>query len=338
MIKITSNMPMDRTFVNWQLSRYCNKKCHYCTSFDYAIRGKDVEVLYTDEEIRLHDNIASMLPKMIKHGNLQFYGGEPTLHPKGIEYFNNFCKETKDNDKVTVFLVTHGDIDEEKIRTVNPHGKREHIISISYHHYQVKFDNWFERVKVWHENTNAIVAAIIPRNEKVWDAFELNVRTLMDYGIPLDIKSELDQVTLESDMNGIKRFKDLYYESGQNRSDFYTKHFIDTMYFREGERVVEVNDIEVLNGIPIVAGRTICKNKQYGITEDEFGFACGEGHKMKLTEHTTIDDVQRFMDKHSTMTCERTHCCENRHLSNEITVIGGSLDDPKYKEFFNNIL
>ena len=339
MIKITSNLPSDKVMINWQVSKFCENACHYCTAYNFKIsvkKGKNV-VSYTDERIALDDKIAEMLPQVVKKGHILLFGGEPTLHPKGIEYFNELCRVTKDNPDVTIFLVTHGNIDDEKIRSINTHGKKEHIISISYHFYQVKFPLWLEKVKLFHERSNIIASAIIPRRRIVWKQFEENMRVLLDSGIPTELKSELDNLTNEPDHNGLERFKDMYFEAANTRSEFLNSYYIKELYLDEGPRREIVPDIEVLGDIPIMPGKSICNNRQFAISENIFKFSCDEGGQLVLTPETTTEQVLEFMGK-NTITCMKSRCTENRQIPATIRVFGKTLDDPEYKDFLNTRL
>lgn len=339
MIKITSNLPADKVMVNWQVSKFCENSCHYCTAYDFKIsvkKGKNV-VSYTDERIALDDRIAELLPQVIKKGHILLFGGEPTLHPKGIEYFNELCRVTKDNPDVTIFLVTHGNIDDEKILSINTHGKKEHIVSISYHYYQVKFPLWLEKVKMFHERTNVIASAIVPRRRIVWKQFEENMRVLIDSGIPTELKSELDNLTNEPDHVGLARFKDMYYEAASKHSDFLNTYYLKELYLDEGQRREIVSDIEVLGGIPVLPGKSICNNRQFAISENILKFSCDEGGQVELSQETTAEDMLAFMNK-NTITCMKSFCTENRQIPATIRVFGRTLDDPEYKAFLNTRL
>ena len=339
MIKISSRIPTDRVVVHWQVSKFCEKDCHYCTAYNFKIsvnKGKNV-VSYTDERIALDDKIAELLPQVVKKGNILLFGGEPTLHPKGIEYFNELCRVTRDNPDVTIFLVTHGDIEEEKIRAINTHGKKEHIISISYHYYQVNFPLWLEKVKLFHKNNNVIASAIIPRRRIVWKQFEQNMRVLLDSGIPTELKSELDNLTNAPDHIGLQRFRDMYYEAANTRGEFLNSYYVNELYLEEGNRKEVVPDVEVLNDIPLMPGKSICNNRQFAITENVFKFSCDEGGQLILTQDTTAEQLLEFVGK-NTITCTKSHCTETRQIPATIRVFGKTLDDPEYKDFLNTRL
>lgn len=133
MIKLTSSVDPNKISVYWALTKYCDKACHYCAASEFVLTTKKNKNLLecSDEKIELDDYIAKMLPELVPNGHIMFFGGEPTLHPKCIDYFNELCRVTKDNHEVTLYLITHGDVTEERIREINTHGKQEVAISIS---------------------------------------------------------------------------------------------------------------------------------------------------------------------------------------------------------------
>lgn len=336
MITVTSNMQETKKVVHWQVSKFCEKSCHYCTAYDFmqTIKKDDSILHHPQSKIDLDDHIATLLPQVVTDGNILLFGGEPTLHPRGIDYFNSLCYNTKDNKDVAIFLVTHGDIDEGKIDLINTHGKREHIVSISYHHYQVNFPKWLERVKRFDKKTNVLVSAIIPRRNTVWKDFEYNIRTLLENGIAVDIKSELDNKTNQPDPIGIEHFKDLYYAAKQTHSDITKELDRRTLYISDGTQTVTVNATE--DALPLQPNNTFCTSTQYTIADDVFKISCDEGGKMQLSLDTTAEDMLDFASG-GIIPCTKTHCTENRvAFPATIKILNATLDD--YKEFIDNQL
>lgn len=342
MIKIKANKTADEVMVvNWQLSRYCELSCHYCTSYEFTLTTKKNKhtVLYSDEELRVHDRIADILPKIVNRGNLMFYGGEPTLHPKGIEYFNKFCQETVDNHNVTIFLVTHGDISLEKISMLDPGQKKEHVISISYHHYQVKFEEWFEKVKLINQKTNAFVSAIIPRQPKVWDQFEKNMRIIFESGINMELKSELDPKTNEPDMAGLARFKELFEDCIKHRNDVTNLYYVPKLYLDDGKQTATIGNMKMMSVVPIIPNKTICKTRNFNITEGmNLRRACELGEKFQFTESTTLEDAKSYIERMSSITCTRFMCTDSSNITTDLTVLGEDLTHPKFQKFIKSAL
>jgi len=336
MITVTSNMQENKTVVHWQVSKFCEKSCHYCTAYDFMQTiKKDESILHHPaDKIALDDHIASLLPQVVTNGNILLFGGEPTLHPKGIDYFNSICYNTKDNEDVAIFLVTHGDIDDTKIAAIDTCGKREHVVSISYHHYQVKFDEWLEKVKLFNTKTNVLVSAIIPRRRTVWKAFEDNIRTLFDNDIAVDIKSELDNKTNQPDTEGIKHFKELYYEAKQTHNDLIKQLDCRTLFISDGTTTATINATE--DALPLHPNSTFCTSTQYTIADDTFKISCDEGGQMKLSTDTTAKQMLSFANG-DIIKCTKSHCTENRvAFPATIKILNATLDD--YKSVIENQL
>lgn len=339
MITITSNFDSDATVVNWQLGKFCEKNCHYCTAYDFKLsikKGKNV-LFYPDDRLAFDDHIADLLPKVIKKGHILFFGGEPTLHPKGIEYFNQICKETKDNPDVVVFLVTHGDIDLEKIQAINPHGKKEHIISISYHYYQVVFEEWFEKVKLWNTRGNIIVSSIVPRRPKVWDQYRKNMRIVLDSGISTELKPELDNRTNMPDPVSMAEFKDMFYEASGKQPPWLGEKFGKEVYLDDGTRKETIRDIEVLGNIPLCPNKTMCSIRQYCISDNILSYSCDEGDRHELSIDTTQEELDKLLQTGHVM-CTKESCTENRQLPATIRIMSTDLDDPVYKKYIGTKL
>jgi hypothetical protein len=336
MITVTSNMQESKTVVHWQVSKFCEKSCHYCTAYDFmkTIKKDDSILHHPKSKIELDDHIAELLPEVVTNGNILLFGGEPTLHPKGIDYFNSLCYNTKDNPDVAVFLVTHGDIDVDKIERLDTHGKPENIVSISYHYYQVNFYEWLEKVKLFNKKSNVLVSAIIPRSKTVWDDFERNILTLFNEGIAVDIKSELDNKTNQPDTVGIQHFKDLYYVGRKTQSDIMKQLDRRTLYISDGKETLTVNATE--DALPLQPNNTFCTTTQYTIAEDIFKVSCDQGGTMKLTTNTTADEMKEFA-KGSIIPCTKTHCSENRvAFPATIKILNANLKD--YQSFVDNQL
>lgn len=336
MITVTSNMPTDKLVVHWQVSKFCEKSCHYCTAYDFMQTiKKDKAILHhPQDKINLDNHIAELLPQVVTNGNILLFGGEPTLHPKGIDYFNSLCYNTSDNPNVAIFLVTHGDIDLDKIESVDTYGKPEHIVSISYHYYQVDFNKWLEKVKLWNKKTNVLVSAIIPRSKKVWKDFEANLITMFNEGIAIDIKSELDNKTNLPDKEGIKHFKDLYEVGRNTQSEIMQQLDLRTLYITDGTDTKTVYATE--DALPLKPKFTFCNTRQYTIAEDILKVSCDEGGQLKLSQNTTAEDIKKFATG-DVISCSKSFCSENRiAFPATVKILDTTLDD--YKEFIGNQL
>jgi organic radical activating enzyme len=330
MITVTTDMPRSKTIVHWQVSKFCEKSCHYCTAYDFMQTiKKDKAVLYhPQEKIQLDDKIVELLPQIVTNGHILLFGGEPTLHPKGIEYFNELCRVTKDNPDVVIFLVTHGDIDESKIQSINTHGKKEHIISISYHHYQIVFEEWLEKVKLWNELTNVLVSSIIPKQKSVWEAYENNMRVLLSTNIPVDIKAELDKKTNIPDANGPVHFKQLSLEATKTHTPF-----IDSLNYR----TIKLDNYSLYSGskaLPLNPFKTFCNTSQYMIADNKLTKSCNEGTVFEINSNTSVDDINNYFTSNEIITCTKKFCTENRvSFPAIIKILDKTTADPEYQEF-----
>jgi len=331
MITVTTDMPDNKTVVHWQVSRFCEKSCHYCTAYDFMQTiKKDKAVLHhPKDKIELDDHIATLLPQVVTNGNILLFGGEPTLHPRGIDYFNSLCYNTKENPDVAIFLVTHGDIDLDKIDNIETHNKQEHIVSISYHYYQVEFNEWIKKVKRFNKKSNVLVSAIIPRSEKVWKQFENNILELFAEGISVDVKSELDNKTNLPDPKGFKHFKDLYEIGRKTQNEIMKKLDTRTLYISDGNNIETVYATE--SALPLKPKFTFCNTRQYTIADDILKVSCDEGGHLTLTQSTTADDIKEFT-KGDIISCSKSFCSENRvAFPATVKILDAKLED--YKDF-----
>ncbi len=313
MISIKTNNKLNKT-INWQLSKFCEKNCHYCTSYDARKtikRSKNI-VTYSDNDLRIHNNIFKSLMKL-DNCIIQLFGGEPTLHPKGIYYFNELCKC---NNK-EIFLVTHGDISEEKIKSISP-GKSKHTISISYHYYQVDFDTWIQKVLLFNKTLNVIVSAIIPKEKKVWKTFRQNILKIKNLKIKFELKLELDNKTLIGDPAGLIEFNDLLTNN------------IQTFSIKYKDNISTYPVSFITQGITLIPRRTICHNLQFIISSDNIlSPGCSNGSYLHLTNLTTSNEIIYHIQKNLKLFCISKTCSENRHNMN-IDIVGNEKD-------FNNI-
>ena len=327
MIRIKSNHHDEQiTSIAWAITEFCDKRCNYCSSayFLKSTKAKGVELYFPEERLALDDHIASMLPKVVTKGEIIFYGGEPTLHPRGIEYFNKFCKETAED--VRIIFITHGDISKEQLEMFDTSGKQNYIITMSYHYYQTKFEPWLENAKLlFSKFDNVLLSAIIPRQQTVWEDFRLKMRVMLDTGMNCEIKSEHDKNN-EPDLRAIRHFKDLIDEANTWRSDLYG------LVLSEGTTEIFLPNVKSMSQIPIIANKSICKTGQFIIVNNKLSRACTEGNYLNLTVDSTADGLKQYIDNIST-TCGRNSCKDSTNTTTNITVFGASLKDKIYQDF-----
>jgi hypothetical protein len=318
--------------IAWAVTEFCQKHCHYCTAHNYlkSLKTEGVELFFPKEQLELDDKIVDMMIQTVKSGEINMFGGEPTLHPKGIEYFNRLCKETP-ND-VKILLTTHGDIDDDKILAIDPGNKINYGVSISYHFYQVKFDEWFEKVKLFDQNIeNTLVSAIIPNSETVWPKFIENMQRIIDAGIRCELKSCYDRCN-NPDSNALRVFNDMINETNKLTRQNKTYGII----IKEGDRKITIPNIKQMAlQIPLVPNKTICTTGQFNIAQGYLTRACLIGNKLPVNKDTTLKDFQNYINN-VTYTCPQQICTDSTNITTDLKIFGATLDDPKYKYFLEN--
>ena len=331
MVKVYSDNVRSLT-MNWQLSKFCEKRCHYCTSWDArkSIKFGVVSGDYTKDEILIHDKIQKFLVNQ-QGGTVMLYGGEPTHHPKGIEYFNELC-QTADEDK-TIYLVTHGDISHEKINSIDPGQHKNYMISISYHMLQVNFEEWSKKLKIWSQY-RMLVSAIIPRSKNIQDQFRKNIEILVDMGIPVDLKLEFDR-NLDTSKEDFDTFYDLI-QSTNAINPFLKRIHKECVYLEDSEDKYKVLINSIMLGVPL-NNKALCSNNQMGIASDNtLSASCSQGTHYPITLETTNEQYLSYIAKNSSIMCTRHSCTESRHDISKINIMGTDLKDKKFVEFLKD--
>lgn len=334
MIQIKSSHHADDGFVRiaWDVTEFCEKRCHYCVSYRWlkSLKAKDTVFDIPQERIDLDDHIAKLIPKLITKGDVCFFGGEPTLHPKGIKYFNQMCRDS--HEDTNILFATHGDIDEEKIRSIDPGTKKNYIICISYHYYQVKFDEWLEKVKLFKECVpNMYVSGLIPPQEKIWDQYRENIQKIMDLGVKFELKPQLDPVLGEPAIGVLRHWK----EDIKRANSTFTSMPESNNYgiiLDDGKQKLSVPNAKFTPQIPLNAGRSICRTKQFNLINGKFERACSVGDGIQITTETDIQELKNFADN-TAITCPYGACRDSSNITTNIAVMGADLNDPKFAEY-----
>lgn len=320
MIQITNQIPNDTITFNWQLSKFCDKFCRYCTSKDERTSLKDItRNRYTNEEILTHDKILEFLLSQT-NCNINFYGGEPTLHPKFLEYYESVMNKYIDDKSVYIFLTTHGDLDTILIDNIKKlcMTKPEHIISVSYHLLQVSFETWVNKLWPLKMDCNIIISAIIPRDQQYWDMFNMNIHLLLKYGFNVELKGEFDKY-LEIDESSINRFKDLIKLCEISSKLRMRPNLKQDIVFKENGKITKTIKYEDRLNLALALSpiKTLCYNRQFGINSfNQFSASCSEGTLLQITPDTDIKEIEKSLKINNCITCTRTSCSENRHDMN----------------------
>ena len=313
------------TVVQWQLSKFCEKNCHYCTAYDFMLSLKTgVHVHYEPEVLKYHEHIKELLISGIDHGQILLFGGEPTLHPNGIEYFNEMCRRT--GPDVMILLTTHGDISVDKINQFNPGNKKEHIVAVSYHHYQVNFEEWWTKVQMLNKRVNVMVSSIIPRRPRVWDAWKRNMDIVLDSGIVVEFKPELKKEDNTIDPISVSAFKDYVIAGEQTiRSASFTQSGLsEWIDISDGNSKVRIPRSGLADEIRLQPGKTICNNKNHMIVDNTLYVACGQGQPQTINKDTTVEEFKRYINS-PPIICRNTTCQGDRYNPPHIKILNADL-------------
>jgi organic radical activating enzyme len=340
MIKFSTDIPKDYIALNWSVTRYCQFNCHYCTSKDFLISVKKTGLetaVHEDDLVATHDKIIDMIPRVVKQGHIFLTGGDPTAHPKGIEYFNTLCRELKNNENVLICLSTHGDVAVERLLEFDTHSKKDHLIIVSYHMAQVRnrFKEWVEKIKTFYDQGhNIVMSGVIPRQQKQWDQFKENLEYVSSLGIPLEIKPEICRQQMHTDADGLMYMKDLYASSVKERNPIANRMIVRPTDIEDDKgNKFTMNNIRIVNQVPLVPGRTFCFTKQFEINEDaNIGYTCGQGGRIQLTPNTTDQEFRDFLYQQP-LRCQSDICHEPKFVP-EATVLGKDLTDEEYTKVY----
>ena len=86
-------------FMNIILNSYCNLKCNYCFADEYMEETVRTPGKSMDYNFFMKD----LLPKIKKDSNINFMGGEPTLHPKFPDMFSQTLENMPPYSSLGVF-------------------------------------------------------------------------------------------------------------------------------------------------------------------------------------------------------------------------------------------
>lgn len=310
MIKIIPDKLSYNNF-EWRIISECDKACSYCIESANITRGK-VKEFSNDmllNQIRIKDFLKT------QSGNIEFCGGEPSQHPKAIEWFNELQGPGKN-----IYFVTHGDlkqIDLEKFKNID-----NHLITITYHPTQVIFLDWLEKVKFLASKMNVVVTCVVPQNPKKHKQLYDELILIKQY---VDIQLKLELINNEVIYDNINRFKDL-----MNHSKYFynnTDKNVQSIFIDKDKKFI--NDNTLTSNLPIPKN-TFCQNKMYGIFDNVLQASCAQGKSLYITPSTSTDDILKLLDS-NTIHCENSFCSQ-QYQHNTINIFG-SLDDDIFKDF-----
>jgi len=308
----------DPTIYNyeWRIISACDKNCHYC--IERSNIDRSVKTIFIDKDRFANQyNIFEYLRK--EKGNVEFCGGETTLHPKSIKWFNQLCQENIDNFR-NIQMVSHGDISIDKINQFDPGLKKEHLLMVSYHFYQVQFDEWFNKLLLLKERVNVRCSVVIPSLKQDWEQLKINLKIIKKQ-FKLLIKLELQDNKYNID--GYNYFKDLI------DVDVYDEGNPDS-YITDSGKIYRTNH-QITVSLPIVKNKSICRNVMIAIFDDEFSASCGQGSSFKVLHDTSHDIISKELLKSTTIMCNQNDCSQQYRFNN--ITIAKKFDNELFDDF-----
>jgi hypothetical protein len=219
----------------------------------------------------------------------------------------------------------------------NTHGKKQHLIIVSYHMAQVRdrFKEWVHKIKAFHDQGhNIVLSGVIPRQTKQQDGFRNNLEYIHKLGIPLEIKPEICRQTMHTDANGLMYMKELYAKTLQGRNSITEKQLVRPVEIEDDKNnKFTMNNIRIVNQVPLVPGKTFCFTKQFEVNEDaKIVFTCGQGGGQQLSSNTTDEQFRDWLYQ-APLRCQSDICHEPKFVP-EATVLGKDLTDEEYTKVY----
>lgn len=303
-----------KTAIHWHLSRFCDKHCHYCLT-EQTMDRKGKYQVFSDEELLVHENIYQFLLKQT-NTKIEFFGGEPIAHPKGVDYFNGLCQNSKDNSNVAIYVLTHGDLTDEIINRINPGGKKECMFIASYHPTQVNLDEWISSIIKIKEKVNLSCVLILPPDEKKWPHLYMVFEKLLDLDLFVATRL-LSDTTYHSVLseNLLTYFKPLF-ERNKNGLifGFHSNQILETIDGKDNVKSIH----EILDGFRPNPNKTFCKTRQFLIDDkSKLGIGCSMrgDNTFQITASTHHSKLQELVDTQHYIKCDRDVCIETNSVS-----------------------
>ena len=241
------------------------------------------------------------------------------------------CERTKDNEDLSIILTTHGDISEDKINAFNPSNKKEHCVAVSYHHYQVEFDEWWRKVQSLNERVNVLVSSIIPRRPKVWNEWQKNMDIILDSGIPIEMKPELKKEDNTVDYKSVDHWREYIIKGEKTIRDklYLSKTLSNYITIKDSKRSITIPREALYKEIPIVPNKTLCGTKVHMLVDDRIFISCGQGKDMHLSINTSIEEFQDYINGKPIL-CKNSDCQGDRYNPPNIKILNLDLDTWEY--------
>jgi hypothetical protein len=269
---------------------------------------------FSDEELKVHENIYQFLLKQT-NTKIEFFGGEPIAHPKGVEYFNGLCKNSKDNDKVAIYVLTHGDLKDEIISKIDTGGKKECMFIASYHPTQVNFDEWITSLTKIKEKVNLSCTLILPPDKKKWGHLYMVFEKLLDMNIFVSYRLLSDTNYYSKLTEDLLTFFNPLFERNKNGMlfDFHSTQILETK--DNQKRILSTH--EILDGFRPIPNRTFCRSRQFLIDyQSKIGLGCSmRKESFQITGDTDHNTLQEIVDTQHIIQCTKDVCVEVNGIS-----------------------
>ncbi len=305
---------------NWFISRYCNKVCEYCISSSTTTRGIK-SFKFTEDELLIHKKIKDYL-KSKSNCQICLIGGEPTTHPMGIKYFNEFCQNSLIDDSIWVIMLTHGDLNDDQIEEFDHHNKKMHVVLTSYHPSQTNFNEWLIKIKkLKKRGINILIILLIPisieEQKHIREVWEI----LLDNDLFVFGRILVDNFTNDANKNVLNNFEDLL-----KRSNVEKVQMLSTFdsFIKDDDNSYILKYYESLIGVEIIPKKTICHNRQMSFHSNKINTistACSQSNKILTIDlDTTFEEIDKCILDNRLLRCMKTRCIENSCSSNTIYV------------------
>jgi hypothetical protein len=156
----------------------------------------------------------------------------------------------------------------------------------------------------------------------------------MDTGVRFELKPQLDPITGEPNTGVIQEFQDLLdiIDAKFGINDPLREGIKYGINLDDGNTKIRVPNAKFTPQIPLIAGKSICKTRQFNLIAGNFERACGVGEAIQIDANTTVEQVKHFIDNTAIM-CPRQACTDSSNITTNIAVMGTDLTEAKFAEY-----
>ena len=303
--------------IGWMLATHCEKACPYCIAKNQIKFKVDGSKFYSDETLEKQDKVFDVLMNLT-NANIAIFGGEPSTHPKGIEYFDTLCSNYRDDSSVQIQMLSHGDLSHEQIDRIKTHKSElpNHTIVITYHPKQVLFEEWFLKIKALHDKLNIIVLFILNDN---LDQLYKDYKAVQDAGILTEAKGFIKKdYSIKTSQEVIDRFMPLFKQSVIDARQSNVPQ--SNVSLTEDSLIKVFEFYEILDGFH-PNDRTLCAVKSFLIDENH-QLMIGCPMKCQVQSIDILNEpekIEKFLEG-TLIKCNVSTCSEVHSSSNVVTI------------------